>query len=246
MSDHRYITLGDAALLAESSTGLAVRVQDIQRLLDLGIIPNFGDTATPTVLADHAHDFGAVVGSALDIAAASIESGNTLPGQLVHSNVLLRLTPSLAISYDHHKSPAWAVRAFIHAIRPQAPRSLFSDWSAVTTVLPGGMCVWSSSRPIDRWWREQWELALADTSRTSTAEAACVPSLYGNKGRLSQFIVSTIRQSLAEGAWICDLMCGTGLVTRQLLPHYNVHANDAALFATTLAASQVVEVSEER
>jgi len=37
-------------------------------------------------------------------------------------------------------------------------------------------------------------------------------------------------------------MCGTGLITRHLLPYFSVHANDAALFASQLARSQAVSI----
>lgn len=245
--DKLFLKLEEAAAAASQSTGLKINSTNIQELLDLGVLPNFGMPNEPRILEEHSRLLGGRLGTEVDIAAASLRATGVPTGYDFDGHKLLQLSPQLAISFHPEHLSITSLQAFIRALRSRSellpPRG---DWSRTATAIDNGPYIWANDNSNAARWEAEWRIAESREARTTTAESLCVPMLYGSKGRVSSFVVSSVRQNLVEGAPICDLMAGTGLITRHLLSSYSVHANDAALFASRMAASQALDIDQPR
>ena len=241
-----FLDVDRAVTIARESTGLDISRRDIDLLLKFGLVPNFGTNLEPSILEEHARLLTGRVGTEIEVALASLRTADVPAGLKLDGHELVQLTPQIALSFDPEHVSIPALQALIRSIRSaSAPVVPKGEWNQTLTMLEGGPCVWAAEKITTDWLVTQWRIADSKEAKTSLSEALCVPMLYGSKGRVSSFIVSTIRQHLATGSPLCDLMTGTGLVARHLLAFYPVHANDAALFATRLVAAQNLDIDQK-
>ena len=240
-----YLNFSVALQLSREVTGLAITDSDFRVLIKLGILPNFGTTHDPLILDDHARKLTGKFATPIEVSFAAMRASGVPRETDFDDHELLILNPHLAISFHPELVVSTSVQAFIRALNSTSdvlPTS--GEWNTAVTTIHPGLYVWAGEASKAPAWRTAWELADTRNARTSTAESLCVPMFFGSKSRISQFVVSTIRQNLKDGAAICDLMCGTGLITRHLLPYFSVYANDAAFFSTQLAKSQAVGIHQ--
>lgn len=95
-------------------------------------------------------------------------------------------------------------------------------------LVPGGVFVANWLHGCPETLKAEWRAAVAHDARTTAAERICIPAIYGNKARVTSFLMSAIRQHLPPGAHVLDLMSGTGVVTRQLAREYRVYEPNCA------------------
>jgi hypothetical protein len=236
-------SLEEAAALAGRRFGIQITAADFHRLIDLGLVPSLRIDEKALVFSEHALAFGAIAGTILDV-SGQLELSSLPSGDDVLGHVLLRLAPSLAVSFNPAEISVLSLQLFIRALREGGFGRQASLLTLQPHVLQRGLCVWSTrGTHVDL--RGVWAAASSEDSYVQTAEAMCVPSLYGNKARLLPFIVGAILQNSTKGSSFCDLMTGTGLVGRHMLTHYPVLANDASPFSAVLAKSQAIDLDEE-
>jgi hypothetical protein len=243
---HIFLTVEEAAAVASRSTGLEIGRTNVQQLLEGAILPNFGTAKEPRILPEHAELLTGILGTEIEVMVASLRAVGVPAGCDFNGHELLQLCPQMAISFNPEHHTVTAIQAFVRALRSSKLLPDQGDWRRTMTAIQNGPSVWASERSNGVRWESAWRVAESREAKTSAAESLCTPMLFGSKGRISSFVVSSIRQNLRDGAPVCDLMAGTGLVTRHLLPFYPVLANDAALFASRLAASQAVDIDHPR
>lgn len=240
-----FLSVEEAAVVAGHSSGLDIGKSNIHRLLEFAILPNFGTSLEPRILEEHARLFAGMLATEIELTVASLRTTGVPSGCDFDGHHLLQLCPQLAVSFDPRHHSITSLQAFIRALRanPELVPSR-GGWQQTVTSIRNGPLIWASENTNAARWEAEWHVAESRDAKTTAAEALCVPMLFGSKGRLSSFVVSSIKQNLPKGAPICDLMAGTGLITRQLLSSFPVHANDAALFASRLSASQALDIDE--
>lgn len=242
-SSSLFLSRSDAMQLSRKVTGLPVADDDFRLLINFGVLPNFGTAHDPLILDDHARKLTGKFATPIEISFAAMRASGMPRETDFDDHELLVLSPHLAVSFHPEQVAGTSIQAFVRLLRSHPDNLPTSgEWSETVTMIHRGLYVWAGESSKKQAWQTAWALADTRNARTSTAESLCVPMFFGSKSRISQFVVSTIRQNLEDGASICDLMCGTGLITRHLLPYFNVHANDAALFASQLGRSQAVDM----
>jgi len=236
------LSIEEAAATAEKVSGTAVTAEDIQRLIKLSLLQVVGDNK------DHVFEYQVgIVGGTVELAA------NTMFNKEFHSvfsrveltgHTALTLAKDLVVFFVPGSTLPWALRAFIRLVRDHRGSSQTAIAERSLVRINESLYLWGVGDSEATRLQVAFKDILAEDARTSPAEAACVPSIYGNKSRISDFVVSTVRQWLPRGLPVCDLMTGTGLIARHLLTDYPVHANDTALFANCLVSSQAIKVTD--
>ncbi len=232
----------EAAIAASKFSGMHVGVAHIRRLIELGLLQAVGENGL-LVLEYQVRMLGCAIERVSDFLFDQ-EFRAVCSRVEVRGQTVLPLSRNLLVFFAPGKAPPWVLRAFIGLLRQRSSQDQPLLTQHIFTVVNKHCSVWGNANISGEEAQSLFTHLLARDARTSPAESQSVPSIYGNKARLTDFVVSTIRQWLPPGQPICDLMAGTGLVTRQLLKTYPVYANDAALFASCLARSQAIAVTE--
>jgi len=247
-SDYKFVTVDAAVSIARDATGLNVTRACVAELLNIGLLPNFGDRSCPQILGEHAKHFIGEVWSATEPMLSPVDVLDVPPGGNFTNHVFLRRSRGTVMSFDPQRASMISVRAFLRSLKVDRERDSSDRLQrrAKAVQLDEGVCLWLADATELGKWLLRWELASSVEARISPAEAACVPSIYGSKARLSRFLIAAIRQELPPDAHVCDLMSGTGVISRQLATYYYTHANDASPFAAALSRSQVVGIDAQR
>lgn len=242
----KYVSVEDAMRLARQATRLDVTTDDITFLLRMDLLPNFGTRHTPTVLYEHATNLVGRVLHGFDLARTIVQLDAHFDLDF-DRHILLLLRSNMGLVFDPERCPLYAARAMIprmitlHTTFPHT-----TNQQTTIAAIDGTLAVWGRIAVLQEQLAVEWKAAIASDAKTTAAERSCIPAIYGNKARITSYLLSAIRQHLVEGSHVLDIMSGTGAVTRQLARDYEIHANDAAEFAGALTRSQFVTLDALR
>jgi len=258
MREEIYSDFGAAAADASSFFGIPIGVSDLHALISLDLLPSIPNprTAEPFL---HTNDVRRFAGSVFfrasidglfvdlrslfgaDDSQATERSREANP----HSRVVfIRLSPTLGISFISGAVEIDRIQLFVAWLRsehgvchvtpgPRAPASL------VRIDVDEAVGLWSLRPLIEERIRYWWVTSVSPNARISHTESLTVPSLYGNKSRITSFLTGVARRYVPDGAYVCDLMSGTGIVSRSFSRFFRIYANDANPFAALLTRSQM-------
>jgi adenine-specific DNA-methyltransferase len=241
-------SLAQAAAFATRQLGMAVEEEDIQGLIQLGLLTNLaieGDNGprlrsaeieSYAVLLDWTSD-GWAEGNLL----AEIDQRQPIPPHFADSKVgtlVLTVGPGFRLSVPVVAFRPYECQLFLREFR-RLPRVRDPQPTRLPTALAqvGNVCFRSTSHEVAELAAALWR-SIADRADNATdGDRRTTLSIYGVKTRLLPFLTSVIRTVAKDDAAICDLMCGSAIITRKLAATHPVFANDANPYGPTLAVA---------
>jgi adenine-specific DNA-methyltransferase len=256
----------DMARTATEALGFSIGSADIRALLELRVLPATSSKGQPTTIRiSDLCRLGARVHTNVQIGGLFDETPGLFPDS--HRNasnrvpiqrsslaieqpgvVFLGLAPTLGIAYNPGAVSASIVQVFITLVRLnrgrlglcQAPKEVLSPFPV---SLGPDATFWATETLDSSVLRSLWWQAVSIESATSFTESLATAKIYGNKARLTSFLVSVSALHLPQGSAICDLMSGTGIVSLRFADRYSVYSNDANLFAAHLTRCRAANIS---
>jgi hypothetical protein len=269
MLSEQHSSIEEGAAAATARLGFLVTPSDLTALVELGVLPQVSpDASAPACIriAD-ARRLGAQAHTLVQIGGLFDETPGLFPrpgsstnrfGPSLHrpakpgpnDTIFLSLSPTIGLSYTRGEVPTEAVQVFIALLRSeQTPGdSHLSDPASSPPVpidLDPHATLWVIGKTQSDHFRDLWARSVRREAATSFTECLATAKIYGNKARLTSFIMAVAGAHLPEGSAICDLMAGTGVVALRLTDHYRVYANDANQFAAHLTRCRSACVSAE-
>jgi hypothetical protein len=269
MTNKQHPSIEEGAAAATASLGFPIAPSDIAALIELGVLPHVTAKASAATLirvAD-ACRLGAQVHALVQIGGLFDETPGLFPhpgSEVGRPNpssysqkkplrtdaVFLGLSPMIGISYTPAEVPAEAVQVFIALLRSGAPSNsdptLCEARPPVPVDLDPHATLWVMGEARPERFRSLWARAVRREAATSFTESLATAKIYGNKARLTSFLMAVAGLHLPEGSTVCDLMAGTGIVALRLADHYRVYANDANPFAAHLTRCRSAFLSGEQ
>jgi len=165
------------------------------------------------------------------------------------SVVFIQLSPSMGLSFVLGETDTEEIQLFIASLRRGGVgRSSQSDWHLQSVRLcrvdvDPNVALWSLQELDQQLIRDLWRKSTCEEVSTSHTETLTIPKLYGNKSRMTPFLAAIARHYVPDAGEVCDLMSGTGIVSRVFSAFFKVYANDANDFAALLTRCQAVAIS---
>jgi len=262
-------SIEEGAAAATASLGFPVTPSDLGALIDLGVLPHVTmDPSSPArVRAADACRLGAQTHTLAQIGGLFDETPGLFPrpgsrvvslGQLPRPSaqhgrkapVFLGLSPTVGLSYTPGAVPVEAIQVFISLLRCGQSHSSSPPPDSVSSPpipidLDPHITIWVLGESQPDHFRELWARAVRAEEETSFTECLATAKIYGNKARITSFLMAVAGLHLPEGSTVCDLMSGTGVVALRLANHYRVYANDANPFAAHLTRCRSAFVSAD-
>lgn len=258
----KLLNLSQAAKKASRRLHLRITEVDLAALIDIGLLPTYrADGATRVREADVIR-FGAqfrphieIHGLFTDVLRLISDVGSEqrhtcqVPGEpdkIASTVVFLTIAAGLGLSFARTSVDVERIQLLLSTLRDGSDVWATSDReSALYRLdLDHQVTIWAVRPLKDSWLRERWADITSEGSATAFAEALVTPRIYGNKSRLTQFIVAVTKRYVPPGSAVCDLMSGSGIVTQKLAASYDVYANDANPFAALLTRCQAIHLSD--
>lgn len=255
------------AAAATASLGFPIGPTDITALIELGVLPHVTSKASAAtcIRITDARRMGAQVNTLVQVGGLFDETPGLFPrpgSEMRRPNpssyshgkpgradaVFLGLSPTIGISYTPAEVPAEAIQVFIALLRSSVPNDsnlpLCEAGVPAPVDLDPHATLWVIGEARPERYRNLWTRAVRQEAATSFTESLATAKIYGNKARLTSFLVAVAGLHLPEGSTICDLMAGTGIAALRLADHYRVYANDANPFAAHLTRCRSAFLSE--
>ena len=165
------------------------------------------------------------------------------------SVVFIQLSPSMGLSFVLGETDTEKIQMFIASLRRGGVgRSSQSDSHLQSVRLfrvdvDPNVALWSLQELDQQLIRDLWRKSTCEEVSTSHTETLTIPKLYGNKSRMTPFLAAIVRHYVPDAGEVCDLMSGTGIVSRVFSTFFKVYANDANDFAALLTRCQAVAIS---
>ena len=162
--------------------------------------------------------------------------------------VFIQLSPSLGLSFVLGQSAVEQIQLFTSLLRRERVGTLKESGLHMASVrlcrvdLDPNVALWSLQELDQQLIRDLWRRSTCDEVSTSHTETLTIPKLYGNKIRILPFLAAIARQYVPDTGVICDLMSGTGIVSRAFSRYFEVYANDGNHFAALLTRSQAMSI----
>lgn len=243
-----FVSIVEAAHIAGKEKALDIDERDIAQLLEYRILPNFalGPNEAPKILREHALIFGGRVSKAIDTVLALLEEGIFLLSSVTEWTCCIQISRDVSLLLNMEELPVGEIHNFIMLAKKEGA---FNDCIGVDERrihnLTKGISVLTKGSWNKAQWCELWYRAENAASRISPIESLGIPTLYGNKSRVLHLLDTIFQSYAAKGTHFCDLMAGTGIVTRRLLQSYCVHSNDAAIYGSELSRSQPLGITAQ-
>ena len=240
--------LGDAATFATRQLRMRVEENDIKGLISLGIVLNLADESDRDVrvLSTEIENYGALLDwlpddSVIDDLFAGIDRKRSIPSPAEHLKkgvFVFTIEPDLRLAIPATIFKPYQCQLFLREFRRSTRSSASRPGSSPATIVQVGSTRFqSTSGDLARWAAELWQEIAERADDASDDDRRITLSIYGVKTRLLPFITSVIRSVAKKDAAICDLMSGSGIVTRKIAATHDVFANDANPYGATLAVA---------
>lgn len=248
------LTLADAREHLSERLGISITDSDILRMIELKLVVNFADTPNEVhVLADEIEAYGAKIdwepANRATFAAATLfelavpprasdEFGKTTDGQFVFS---FRADLSMKLRADSFRPYEYQLfrREFARAEKETSRSVIFPH-----TSNNGDPIFVSASKPLMTAAISAWQRIVESNRDATEDERRITPSIYGVKTRLLPMIASVTNNLAGSNSVVCDLMSGSGIVTRCLSKKHFLFSNDANSYGRVLAISLTSELAK--
>jgi adenine-specific DNA methylase len=259
-----YDDLVAAATDASHCFGIPVDSSDLLELVNLGLLPSIPDPtgSNPRLRPDDVRRLAGNVfyhaeldGLFVDLDAlfqrqhrSTTERVSRAAAAREGDVVFIQLSPTLGLSFILGSAETDQIQLLVASLRHEEAAFSRSEKDPLVRTLNRidvheSVAIWSLDYLPEQEIRLLWEKSISTAARISHAETLTVPSLYGNKSRITSFLAAVARQYVPDGGSICDLMSGTGIAARTLSHFFDVYANDANPFAALLTRSHKADLS---
>jgi adenine-specific DNA methylase len=241
-------SLNDARHCLSKHLRMPVRDSDILGLLQLNIIVNLTDNDPDIVLLyDEIVSYGALVTLEVSNPTTTNMLGfdeplfRDAPSHKPSTQTLvLQLEKDLTLRIDAASFRPYEYQLFRRELsqftQSEKEAHYTGDIAPGATECKGALFI-SASKSRRNAATSIWA-RIADRQYEATDhEKRITPSLYGVKTRLLQLIASVVSRTTRPGGIVCDLMSGSGSVSRSLSKNHRVFSNDANSYGRVLAVS---------
>jgi adenine-specific DNA methylase len=245
-------SLGDARERLSKCLGISVTEADILRMIELKLVVNFGDAQNEvSILADEIEAYGAKIdwepasranlseGTLFELAAPARtpdEIGRITGGQLVftiRSNLSMKIRADSFRPYEYQLFRREFGRTENSTSRPVALANIPNAGEPIFISTSESQILAATSA---------WRRAVESSRDATEDERRITPSIYGVKTRLIPMISSVANNLAGPDSVVCDLMSGSGIVTRSLSKEHLLFSNDANSYGRVLAISLTSEL----
>ena len=253
--DGSLLTFDEAAAYASKCLRMRFEPRDISSLLRLNLISDLTDSVNSLtrVRAADLASYGVLLGWRPEHPAIetllmphSGRHGDPLPsGDIDRGWIVLTITSSLWFFVEASDFRPYECQLLLRELRNDIQRFEVNVGTPYRSVVVHARDAYfrSSSSELAEFAAEVWKTVLDRADEASNIERRITPSIYGVKTRLIPFVTSVIRSVSAKEAAVCDMMCGSGIVSRKLARTHLVFSNDANPYGQVLVQALTSRVA---
>ncbi|MVT52577.1 hypothetical protein GPL17_19025 [Bradyrhizobium yuanmingense] len=249
-----FCSLSEAREQLSGHLGIPITEADILRMIELKVVVDFGGSPNEvSILADEIETYGAKIdwepAGLATLSADTLfelavpnrspdEVGKTAGGQWVftiQAGLSMKLRADSFRPYEYQLFRREFARSKNDATHPA---------TLANTASIGDPIFVSASKPQISAAISAWRRVVEGNRDASEDERRVTPSIYGVKTRLLPMIASVTNILAGPNSLVCDLMSGSGSVTRSLSKKHLLFSNDANSYGRVMAVSLTSELAK--
>jgi hypothetical protein len=252
--EDKLCSFSEARKLLAEHLKIHIRDSDISQLVDLKIVVNFADASNGVkLLADEVTSYGAKID--WEPASATRQPEDTLfkfdppradpqgSDRVTGGQLVFTIRDDFSVKFAADTFRPYEYQLFRREFR-RIQNDPFRSAYPLKSHMLGGPTFVSPSVSLRELAISAWRRVAENNADATDDERRITPSIYGVKTRLLPMIASVIGSLAQPGSVVCDLMSGSGIVTRSLSKTHSLFSNDANSYGRVLALSLTAELDK--